>query len=104
MPDTIQNRELDQLLGFRENLVADEFILDVMRNVQHARRRRKLILLIFGLIGAAFGVLGAVLLADPIARLFTGLPLIGTMHAVLIVVASAAFYCWMMNEDSSLNT
>ena len=104
MPDTIENRELDQLLGFRENLEADQFILDVMRNVQHERRRRKVILLIFGLIGAAFGVLGAVLLADPIARLFTGLPLIGTMQAVLIVVASAAFYRWMMNEDSSLNT
>jgi len=62
MPDTIENRELDQLLGFRENLAADEFILDVMRNVQHERRRRKVILLVFGLIGAAFGLLGAVLL------------------------------------------
>ena len=104
MPDTIENRRLDQLLGFRENLAADEFILSVMRNVQHERRRRKVILLVFGLIGAAFGLLGAVLLAKPIAHLFTGLPLIGTMQAVLIVVAAAAFYCWMMNEDSGLNT
>jgi uncharacterized protein YacL len=104
MPDTIDNRELDQLLGFRENLAANEFVLSVMRKVQHERRRRKVILLVFGLIGAAFGLLGAVLLAKPIADLFAGLPLIGTMQAVLIVVAAAAFYCWMMNEDSSLNT
>jgi hypothetical protein len=104
MPDLIPDRELDQLLGFRESLPADAFVLDVMQRVQRERRSRKLILLIFGLVGAAFGAAGALLLSDPIARFFTTLPLTGTMQAVLIAVAAVAFYGWIMNEDISLDT
>jgi hypothetical protein len=102
MPDTDQDRELEQLLGFRAAATPDEFVLGVMQRVQRERRRRRLILFIFGLTGAAFGVAGAMLLSDPITRFFTGLPLTGTMQAALIVSAAVAFYGWIMNEDVSL--
>jgi len=98
------DRELDQLLGLREPLPADAFVLDVMRRVQRDRLRRKVILLIFGLAGAGFGAAGVLLLSDPISRFFTSLPLTGTMQAVLIAVAAVAFYGWVMNEDVSLAT
>jgi len=108
MPETTQDRELDyplqRLLGFREAEAPDVFVLRVMQRVQRERRRRRLILSVFGLVGAAFGVIGAALLSDPIARVFTGLPLTETMQAVLIVGAAAAFYGWIMNEDISLGT
>ena len=104
MPDPIPEHELDQLLGFREALPADTFVLDVMHRVRRERRSRKLILLIFGLIGGAFGAAGALLLSGPVARFFSGLPVTGTMQAVLVAVAAVAFYGWIMNEDISLDT
>lgn len=104
MPDPIMDRELDQLLGSREDLPADDFTLNVMQRVQRERRSRRLILTTCGLIGGAFGLAGALVLAEPIARLFTGLPYIGTMQAVLIAVAVAAFYRWITDEDISLTT
>jgi len=104
MPEQTQNHALDRLLELRDDLSGDDFVLGVMQRVRHERRSRKVILMVFGLVGAAFGLTGAVLLADPIARLFTSLPLTGTMQAVLVVVAAAAFYGWIMNEDISLHT
>jgi hypothetical protein len=104
MPELNPDRELDRLLGFHETPPADAFVLEVMHRVQREQRVRRLILWIFGLIGAAFGLTGALLLSDPIAQVFTKLPLTGTMQAVLVAVAAVAFYGWIMNEDISLVT
>ena len=104
MPESMQDRELDQLLGYRDTVQADAFILGVMHRVQRERRSRRVILAVFGLIGAVFGMAGALLLSEPIARVFTSLPLTGTMQAVLVGVAGVAFYGWAMNEDISLDT
>lgn len=108
MPDAPENLELarllDQLLGQREAVPDDQFVLNVMHRVRREQRRRKLILFVFGLLGAGFGLLGAVLLAEPIAGLFTGLPLTGLMQSTLLAGAAAAFYVWFMNDDFSLAT
>lgn len=104
MPELNTDRELDRLLEFHETPPSDEFVLNVMHRAQREQRRRRLILAIFGLVGAAFGVTGALLLSDPIAQVFTSLPLTGTMQAVLVAVAAVAFYGWIMNEDISLVT
>jgi hypothetical protein len=96
-------RLLDQLLEHREAVPDDPFVLNVMHRVQREQRRRKLILFVFGLLGAGFGLLGAALLSEPIARLFTGLPATGIMQAALVAGAAAAFYVWFMNDDFSLS-
>ena len=93
---------LDTLLGFEEDLPQDEFVLNVMHGVARQRRIRRLVLATFGLIGAVFGLVGATLLSAPIAQLFASLPATGTMQAVLVVCAAAAFYTWFMNDDLSL--
>lgn len=103
-PEGVSDRNLDRLLGQRETVPDDQFVLTVMHRVQREQRRRKLILFGFGLLGALFGLLGALLLADPIARLFTGLPATGIMQAALVASAAAAFYVWSMNDDFSLAT
>jgi hypothetical protein len=100
-PDGVPDSELDRLLGQRETVPDDQFVLTVMHRVQRERRSRKLILFGFGLIGALFGLLGALLLAAPIAHLFTGLPATGIMQAALVASAAAAFYVWSMNDDFS---
>ena len=74
MPEQTPHSELDRLLGFQETLPDDAFVLNVMHRLARERRRRRLILFVFGLIGAAFGLVGAVLLSEPLATLFSGLP------------------------------
>ena len=102
MPDQKSDAMLDSLLEYNEDLPADAFVLDVMQRVRRERRRRRLILMVFGLIGAAFGLAGALLLSEPLTRTFTGMPPIGTTQVVLFVVAAVAFYAWFMNEDVDL--
>jgi hypothetical protein len=104
MPDPIPDAALDRLLEFRETLPSDAFVLDVMHRVQRRQRNRKLILYAFGLVGAGFGAVGALMLSGPITRLFANLPMTGTMQVSLITVAAVAFYGWFMNEDISLDT
>lgn len=102
MPEEVQQTRLDALLAFHEELPADTFVLRVMHRVKRERRRRRLILTVFGAAGAAFGLAGALLLSEPLARLFAGLPPIGTTQVVLLAVAATAFYAWFMNEDVDL--
>lgn len=103
MADEHDDLALDRLLGRREALPGDDFVLKVMHRVQRERRRRRLILTLFGLTGALFGVLGAYQLAGPIAGLFTALPATGLMQVVLLAGAGVAFYSWFMNDDLSLS-
>jgi VIT1/CCC1 family predicted Fe2+/Mn2+ transporter len=99
-----QNDELnfEQLLAYSDEPDSDEFVANVMHKVRQERRKRQLVLFIFGLAGAAFGVLGAFLLSDSITRLFSSLPVTGTMQAALLVSAAVAFYVWFMNDDLNL--
>jgi uncharacterized protein YacL len=100
--DNLPDHALDQLLKLGAPLPADAFVLDVMQRVRHEQRRRSIILLVFGLAGAAFGLAGALLLARPVAAIFLNLPVMVTMQAVLLAVAALAFYVWSMNEDLGL--
>ena len=105
MPDSPFERELEDLLGYSEAPKSDVFVASVMRNVERQKKLRRIILWSFGLIGALFGLAGAVMLSGPIIRLFSfpaSLPAIETMQIVLLVVAAAAFYAWFMNDDWSL--
>ena len=102
MPEPISSAELDRLLQSREDLAGDEFVLQVMHRLQHERRRRRIILYVFGLIGAAFGLAGAVLLSGPLKTVLANLPPMGTVQATLFAVAAVAFYAWFMNEDVDL--
>ena len=106
MPDSI-DRELEQLLAYTEAPQSEAFVLDVMRSVKREQRIRKVILWVFGLVGAAFGLAGAVMLSGSISRLFTftvELPAMETMQVTLFIVGAAAFYLWFMNDDFSLDS
>jgi len=106
VPDSI-DRELEQLLAYTEAPQPEAFVLDVMRSVKREQRIRKVILWVFGLVGAAFGLAGAVMLSGSISRLFTftvELPAMETMQVTLFIVGAAAFYLWFMNDDFSLDS
>jgi hypothetical protein len=106
VPDSSFDRELEALLEYSESPQPEAFTMDVMRSVKRERYSRKLILWAFGLVGALFGLAGAVMLSDSITRLFTftlNMPATETMQVVLFVVAAAAFYIWFMNDDLPLD-
>ena len=106
MPDSPFYRELEALLEYTEPPQAEAFTMNVMRSVKREQRTRRLILWAFGLVGALFGLAGAVMLSGSIARLFTftiSMPATETMQVVLFIVAAAAFYTWFMNDDLPLD-
>ena len=103
MPDSIE-QSLEELLRYPEQGVSDDlFVVDVMRQIQKERRTRTLILLLFGGIGALFGLFGAILLSDDISRLFTETLTVTTlMQLPLFATGAAALYIWFMNDDLSI--
>jgi hypothetical protein len=107
VPDSSFDHELEVLLEYGESPQPGAFVVDVMRGVRRKRRTRRLILWAFGLVGALFGLAGAVMLSGSIARLFTftlNMPAMETMQASLFIVGAAAFYLWIMNDDFSLGS
>jgi hypothetical protein len=104
VPDTF-DRELKQLLEYTEAPQHEAFVMGVMRGVRREQRTRKIILWAFGLIGALFGLTGALMLTGPVSNLFSfslAMPVMETMQATLFIVGAAAFYLWFMNDDFSL--
>jgi hypothetical protein len=99
MADEAPGRSLDTILSHHEAVPDDSFVLQVMHRVQSGRRRRRAILSGFGLLGAAFGLLGAIQLAEPVAQLWSGIPATALMQAVLLTGGGAAFYAWYMGDD-----
>jgi uncharacterized membrane protein YsdA (DUF1294 family) len=107
VPDSSFDRKLENLLEYSESPQPEAFTMDVMRSVQRERRTRKVILWAFGLVGALFGLAGAVMLSGSITRLFSftvTMPATETMQVVLFIVAAAAFYTWFMNDDLPLDS
>ena len=107
MPDPSFDQELETLLEYSESPQPEAFTMDVMRRVKREQRTRKLILWVFGLVGALFGLAGAVMLSGSITRLFTftvTIPATETMQVVLFIMAAAAFYIWFMNDDLPLDS
>ena len=103
MPDPF-DETLEEMLAYPEKDSSEDlFVVDVMRRVRAERRRRRVILFLFGGIGALFGVAGAVMLSGAIGQLFTGvLSSTVLMQLPLFAVAAIAFYIWVMNDDLAI--
>ena len=106
MPDSFDSK-LEQLLEFNEAPRGETFVLDVMRSVQREQRTRRVILWVFGLVGALFGLSGAMMLLGPVGQALTGalsFPVMETMQVSLFATAAAALYLWFMNDDFNLGS
>jgi len=106
VPDSI-DQKLEQLLSYNEALPPEAFVLDVMRGVRRKQLTRTVILWVFGLIGALFGLSGAIMLSGPVGRLLPldlGIPVMGLMQVTLLIAGTAAFYLWFMNDDFHLGS
>ena len=104
MPDSF-DLKLEQMLEYPPVPQAETFTMGVMRGVRRERRIREIILWSFGLVGALFGLSGALMLTGPVSNLFSlnlAMPVMETMQATLFIVGAGAFYLWFMNDDFSL--
>ena len=104
MPDAM-DQKLEQLLSYDDAGTPgdDLFVVDVMRQLAKERRTRKFILLLFGGIGAVFGLIGAILLSDGIQHVLTEtVSATAWFQVPLLVAGAAAFYIWCMNDDLPL--
>lgn len=106
MPDPI-DQTLEKILAYPDPAPSNDdlFVVDVMRRVRKERRTRRLILALFGGIGAIFGLIGAVLLSEGISNLFTNTVSAITLAQIpLFAAGAAAFYIWFMNDDFALGS
>jgi membrane associated rhomboid family serine protease len=92
---------LDELLAYHETPEDGAFTARVMRGVRRQQRLRRLILWSFGAVGAAFGVAGATLLAEPLVRVLAG---VNSLEAGVAVMAVVALVGWLLHEESGLDS
>ena len=93
------NDMLDELLTYHQTPEPDDFVVNVMRGIKRQQRVRKLILSATGLVGAAFGVAGMLLLSDAFGQIFNGT---NTLIVSTSVVITLAFMTWLLNDDAGL--
>ena len=105
MPDNenlMNDAELDQLLAYREQPADDAFVINVMQDVRREQRRRRMILVSSGVIGAGFGLLGASLLSDSISTALTTAFTGDLAHlSAGASVAILAGITWLLQDDAS---
>mgnify|MGYP001818616812 FL=1 len=107
MPESPLDKQLEQILANHHEPESPDFVASVMQDLRKEQRTRKEFLRAFGLVGALFGLEGAVMLSGPIARLFTfsfSLPATETTQIALVLVAIAAFYTWCMNDELTVGS
>ena len=96
MPDLFQN----QLLRYSETPSDHAFVSDVMQTIRRERRTRKIILFISGIVGALFGLAGAVTLSDSMTKFFT-MPVSAnsSLPVSLAILGVVLFLGWLLNDE-----
>lgn len=87
---------LDEILQYHEVPKDDEFVVNVMKRVQHQQRVRKLILTATSLAGAVFGAVGVMMLSDSVGRLITET---NVLPVSVAFVGTAIFMAWLFNDE-----
>ena len=89
---------LDKILEYHETPDDDDFVAGVMKRVRHQQRMRRLILAVTGILGAAFGAIGMLMISDGINRL---IPDTSVLPVSVALVGLAAFMAWLFQDEVS---
>lgn len=89
---------LEDLLEYHQEPEDSQFVVEVMAGVRRQQRMRKMILAATGVVGAAFGTAGAIMLSEPVAQAFTG---IGPLPVSVAVLGGLAFIAWIFQDEVS---
>jgi hypothetical protein len=97
------NVMLDNLLQYHQLPEPDGFVLAVSQKLARQQRLRRVILLLTGVTGAVFGLLGAYWLAEPLAPLVKQvLAASNAVNTGLVVLLAAAALAWLLHDESGL--
>ena len=89
---------LDELLEYHETPTNDDFAEQVMKRVRRQQRLRRAILWGTGLVGAAFGAAGVMILSEPLSRVFESY---GVLPVCVGVVSVAGFMAWLFQDEAA---
>jgi apolipoprotein N-acyltransferase len=94
---------LDNLLQYHQYPEPDGFVLAVAQKLARQHRMRRVILLLTGVTGVAFGLLGAYWLAEPLAPMVDQLLTASTAASSgLVVLLAAGALAWLLHDESGL--
>ena len=89
---------LEDMLEYHQQPEDSRFVTAVMEGVKRQQRLRRLILTTTGIIGAAFGASGAIMLSEPIAHALGEMKLLPVSVAVL---GALAFLAWVFQDETA---
>jgi hypothetical protein len=87
---------LDEILEYHETPEDDNFVAGVVKRVRRQQRMRRLILTATGMVGAAFGATGVMMISDSISRLITDA---NVLPVSVALVGLAAFMAWLFQDE-----
>jgi hypothetical protein len=89
---------LDKILKYHKTPQDDDFVAGVIKGVQRQQRIRRLILTTTGMVGGAFGAVGALMISNSISGLITDT---NVLPASIAIVGLAAFMAWLFQDEVS---
>ena len=87
---------LDKILEYHGTPEDDNFVAVVIKRVRHQQRMRRLILTATGMVGASFGAVGMLMIADGINRFTTDTNMLPASVALVGIVALMA---WLFQDE-----
>lgn len=95
---------MDKLLQYHELPESDTFVLAVSQRVARQHRLRQVVLMLSGVVGAAFGLLGMYLLAEPLAPLLSQWLAVDTTAASgLVLFLVVVMLAWLLHDEPGLS-
>lgn len=92
---------LEDLLEYHQKPEDSAFVTKVMEGVERQKKVRRMVLATTGVVGAAFGAAGAILLSGPLAQAMGEANIVSVSTAV---VAGLAFLAWIFQDEMSANS
>lgn len=87
---------LDEMLQYHETPEDENFVAGVLKGVQRQQRLRRLILAATGVVGAAFGAAGLMMVTDSLNQLITGA---NVLPVSVALVGLVAFSAWLFQDE-----
>jgi hypothetical protein len=88
----------NEILKYHETPQDSDFVIEVMKRIQHQQRVRRLILTVTGIAGGAFGAYGVLKLSHSLGQLITEA---NALPVSVALVGTAVFLAWLFQDEMS---
>jgi formate-dependent nitrite reductase membrane component NrfD len=88
----------NEILKYHETPQDSDFVIEVMKRIQHQQRVRRLILTVTGIAGGAFGAYGVLKLSNSLGQLITEA---NVLPVSVALIGTAVFLAWLFRDEMS---